>query len=135
MAKPQAASIRKLRKQLDGDPIERILLAKEYGIKDWLLGAYDQLISRKEPLTLEEASALGSDCTLKIMHAREQEYEEILKRFCDERATTIHTEGNRRGDRIPEHFAPRGSFNSWSLNTHPIMTSSRTDRIKQVFGI
>lgn len=132
MAKPQAASIRKLRKQLDGDPIERILLAKEYGIKDWLLGAYDQLISRKEPLTLEEGSTLGLDCTIKIMHVRE---EEIPKRICDERTTTIHAEGNRRGDRIPEHFAPRGSFNSWSLNTHPIMTSSRTDRIKQVFGI
>lgn len=85
MAKPQASFIHKLQERLANDPVKRILLAKEYAIEDWLLGAYEQLVSRKELITVEGVSTLGLDCIVKIARVREWVLTERIRRLGGER--------------------------------------------------
>lgn len=64
-----AAQIRQLaiEKLSDGfglDPIEKILLAKKYRVRNWLLEGYAQLISQQAPLQMKTLDFL--DCKTKV---------------------------------------------------------------------
>jgi hypothetical protein len=52
--------------------IEKIILARELGIQDWLVPAYLNLCQRPEPLTVEEATKLGIHSVLMISRLREE---------------------------------------------------------------
>ena len=127
MAKPQASFIHKLQERLANDPVKRILLAKEYAIEDWLLGAYEQLVSRKELITVEGVSTLGLDCIVKIARVREWVLTERIRRLGGER---------RGGDICFGEGSPGYADHSgWK---HPIITVSVEeikDQIKKEFGI
>jgi hypothetical protein len=57
----------------EGDPIDRIRLAKEFREYDWLLEAYEQVINRltnpeaaQGPLTMEEGKIVGLEVALEL---------------------------------------------------------------------
>ncbi|CUA72032.1 hypothetical protein RSOLAG22IIIB_04893 [Rhizoctonia solani] len=61
--------------------IDKVLLAKELGIDDWLACAHIRLCQRREPLTTEEAGKLGMDSVLLITRMREQNASKDKGRF------------------------------------------------------
>ncbi|KZT27200.1 hypothetical protein NEOLEDRAFT_1131229 [Neolentinus lepideus HHB14362 ss-1] len=52
-------------------PIDKIVLAHKYDIKEWLLEAYKDVCLRKEPLSVEEAERIGVKDTARIASIRE----------------------------------------------------------------
>ncbi|KAK7679649.1 hypothetical protein QCA50_017361 [Cerrena zonata] len=84
MTKTTQTAIQKVLEGLKADPIQRILLAEQYGISGWRLDAYAQLASRREPLSAKEASSLGYERAFKIIHMRERAYEQIFSAGCDD---------------------------------------------------
>jgi len=70
--KTRARSIRELEAiQSQVDPIERIVLAVQHNIPQWLSGAYQELCQRHNPLSEEEGERLGLPTVIKLMKARE----------------------------------------------------------------
>ncbi|KAG6328814.1 hypothetical protein ID866_10276 [Astraeus odoratus] len=53
-------------------PVDRVVLARQYDIKDWLLPALNHLAQRPEPTSLEEAGRMGIDFALKLASVRER---------------------------------------------------------------
>ncbi|KAF5355550.1 hypothetical protein D9758_006304 [Tetrapyrgos nigripes] len=53
------------------DPIQKIEIAREYEIDDWMLPALNQLVQRDEALSVEEGKKLGLEYTLKLASIRE----------------------------------------------------------------
>ncbi|TFK74681.1 hypothetical protein BDN72DRAFT_743787, partial [Pluteus cervinus] len=53
------------------DPIEQVVISKEYHIKEWLVPALNELAKRKEPISFEEGSRIGFDIALKLAAIRE----------------------------------------------------------------
>lgn len=60
------------------DPVLKIVLAKLYGIKDWLIPAYFELATRTQPLALDEAHKLGMESVVKLNEVRESRYRWII---------------------------------------------------------
>jgi hypothetical protein len=56
----------------DFDPVEKIILARRYGILHWLAPAYEALCQRTEPLDVMEAEKLGARTTALVARAREE---------------------------------------------------------------
>ncbi|KAG8750558.1 hypothetical protein FRC11_010302 [Ceratobasidium sp. 423] len=54
------------------DDVDKIVFAREFGIKDWLTPAYLRLYQREEHLSLEEAHKLGISSVLMISRVREK---------------------------------------------------------------
>ncbi|EAU81244.1 hypothetical protein CC1G_09488 [Coprinopsis cinerea okayama7 len=52
--------------EIDMDAVERVRLAKAYDVCDWLLGGYEALAEREEPLTEEDAGKIGTATALKL---------------------------------------------------------------------
>ncbi|KAK7472353.1 hypothetical protein VKT23_000470 [Stygiomarasmius scandens] len=53
------------------DPVQKIEIAREYDIDDWMLPALNQLVQRDHALTMEEGERLGMEYTLKLASIRE----------------------------------------------------------------
>jgi hypothetical protein len=53
--------------------VERIRLAREFGLASWEGPAYAELHERDEAITIEEATVLGLDAFVRVAKAREQE--------------------------------------------------------------
>ncbi|KAG5637559.1 hypothetical protein H0H81_004136 [Sphagnurus paluster] len=51
--------------------VEKFLLAKQYGVTEWLRLAYVDLTARQEGISLEEGRLLGLSTTIKVCSARE----------------------------------------------------------------
>ncbi|KAG9074275.1 hypothetical protein FRC06_010803 [Ceratobasidium sp. 370] len=54
--------------------VERIRLAREFGIGSWEDPAFAELYKRDEAITLEEAAVLGLETFVQVARAREQEH-------------------------------------------------------------
>ncbi|KAG6834883.1 hypothetical protein H0H93_006660, partial [Arthromyces matolae] len=54
--------------------VQRVVLAQQYGVFELLLAAYVELATRPEPLSDEEAAAVGCMTTVRIWRARENYY-------------------------------------------------------------
>jgi hypothetical protein len=54
------------------DPVDKITLAVDYDVPDWLKPAYIDLCRRAEPIREEEAEKLGLGMTVKLARAREK---------------------------------------------------------------
>ncbi|CAE6399222.1 unnamed protein product [Rhizoctonia solani] len=61
--------------------VNKMLLARELGIEDWLAPAHIRLCQRREQLTGEEASKLGMDSVLLIARIREQNASKDKRKF------------------------------------------------------
>ncbi|EUC54201.1 BTB/POZ domain protein [Rhizoctonia solani AG-3 Rhs1AP] len=54
------------------DDVDKIVFAREFDIKEWLVPAHVRLCHREAPLNAKEASKLGIDSVLMLWHIREQ---------------------------------------------------------------
>ena len=52
--------------------VDKIFMAKKFGVEEWLLPACVGLVEREEPLTYAEADKLGMDMTVLVGEAREK---------------------------------------------------------------
>ena len=52
-------------------PIERILLSRQFDVKEWLVPAFLQLCMREESLTLEEGKMLGMENVILLADIRQ----------------------------------------------------------------
>ncbi|KAG9015661.1 hypothetical protein FRB90_004581 [Tulasnella sp. 427] len=62
------------------DPLARIRMADECGIKEWLHPAYAKLCARKAPLTVEEGLILGFERYTALWRIREEDFKAIAER-------------------------------------------------------
>jgi hypothetical protein len=60
------------RLNLRTSPFERVLLAKQYNVPQWLRSGYEALVRRTEMLSLEEARQLGYQSAFLVCQAREE---------------------------------------------------------------
>jgi hypothetical protein len=60
-------------------PVEKILLAKQYGVTQWLQEGYRSLVSRENTITDEERDQLGLETFARLMVAREKSFAWALK--------------------------------------------------------
>jgi len=54
--------------------VDKIAMAKKFGVKEWLVPACVALVERTDPLTFAEADKLGLDMTVLVGEAREKLY-------------------------------------------------------------
>lgn len=59
-------------------PVDKVELARRYGIDEWLEDAFLAIVSRKEALTYEEASQLELDDLIKLCRLREEARGSVL---------------------------------------------------------
>lgn len=52
--------------------VDRVVLARMYGVSEWLRSAYVELVERREIVTLAEAAKLGLESTTTLCRARER---------------------------------------------------------------
>lgn len=64
-------AISKLSADTGIDPVDKVVLAKEYKVPDWLLAGYHELVKRNTPITPAEAARLGLETTVYLFHVRE----------------------------------------------------------------
>jgi hypothetical protein len=62
----------------DLDPVDKIVLAVDNNVPEWLKPAFIALCQREEPIREEEAKKLGWSTTVKLAHAREKARENSL---------------------------------------------------------
>ncbi|CAE6470671.1 unnamed protein product [Rhizoctonia solani] len=62
--------------------VDKIIYAREFGIKDWVTPAYIKLYRRDEPLTTEEAEKLGFKSAMLIFRLREEKYSAAYQQCC-----------------------------------------------------
>ena len=60
------------------DDIDKIIFAREFGVKDWLAPAHVRLCQREEPLTSDEASKLGVDSLLLIHRIKVEKLDALM---------------------------------------------------------
>lgn len=53
-------------------PVDRIVLARQYDIRHWMVPALNELAKRPQPLGLEEGTKLGLETALKLASVRER---------------------------------------------------------------
>ncbi|KAH7925641.1 hypothetical protein BV22DRAFT_1128872 [Leucogyrophana mollusca] len=53
------------------DPIDKIGLARDYDVQEWLVPALNELAKRKEPIGMKDADKLGMELALKVAAVRE----------------------------------------------------------------
>ncbi|KAF7296051.1 hypothetical protein MKEN_01420200 [Mycena kentingensis (nom. inval.)] len=67
----RALALTRLDLALQNDCVQQILLGRQYDVVSWLRDGYGALARREEPITLEEARAIGWETALKVFTARE----------------------------------------------------------------
>jgi len=65
-------AIEKLSTGFGSDPIEKILLAKRYGVSSWLLDGYAQLVSQQAPLQMETLDSLDWKTKVSLLSLRDR---------------------------------------------------------------
>ncbi|KAH7928711.1 hypothetical protein BV22DRAFT_1044493 [Leucogyrophana mollusca] len=53
------------------DPVDKICLARDYDVQQWLVPALNALVKRKEPIGMKDAERLGMELALKVAAIRE----------------------------------------------------------------
>lgn len=65
-------AIEKLSAGFGSDPIEKILLAKRYGVSSWLLEGYGQLVGQQAPLQMETLDSLDWKTKVSLLSLRDR---------------------------------------------------------------
>jgi hypothetical protein len=53
-------------------PVTEVLLARQYTIRKWLISGYEELVTRGEVISVDEAEKLGLETAILIFHIREK---------------------------------------------------------------
>src|SRR5438309_2034676 len=56
---------------VDKDPVEKVGLAFQYDIHEWLLPGLNELAKRPEPISIKDVELLGWEVALKVAEVRE----------------------------------------------------------------
>ena len=64
-------AIERLSTGFGSDPIEKILLAKRYGVSSWLLDGYAQLVGQQAPLQTETLDSLDWKTKVSLLSLRD----------------------------------------------------------------
>ena len=64
-------AVHKLESKLQGDPVRKIVLARQYGIGMWLLDGLLELVEREACPSDEEEKSLGAATIIKLFRSRE----------------------------------------------------------------
>lgn len=67
----QEFAIQQMEPMLATKPLDKVALAQDYGVTEWLVPALLQLARREEPIGLEDVRKLGLDTALKLADVRE----------------------------------------------------------------
>lgn len=67
----QEFAIQQMEPMLSMKPLDKVALAQDYGITEWLIPGLLQLARREEPIGLEDVRKLGLDTALKLADVRE----------------------------------------------------------------
>lgn len=95
--------------------IERIKIAREFGLVSWEEPAYFELCERDEPITMEEASVLGMDMFVRVAGIREREQRRRGKEVDtqnQEQETKPKASEENGGEHDGNHEAGRGRDNN-----------------------
>ena len=93
------------------DPVTRLELAQNYGIKSWLREAYRSLATRATPLEVDEARRIGWSNALKLARIRESKFMRSMTVCHQSKGNKTSCTRSQRSDLIyPE--APDKSFQS-----------------------
>jgi hypothetical protein len=57
--------------QLTIDTIDKIVIARDYHVSEWLIPTLNDLARREQPIRLQDANRLGWDYALRIAEVRE----------------------------------------------------------------
>ncbi|EUC54163.1 BTB/POZ domain protein [Rhizoctonia solani AG-3 Rhs1AP] len=71
------------------DDVDKIVYAREFDVKEWIIPAYTKLYRRAEPLNSEEAEKLGFKTAMLIFRLREEKYLVTDQRCC---GRTMHAQ-------------------------------------------
>ncbi|KAL5511358.1 hypothetical protein ACEPAH_4574 [Sanghuangporus vaninii] len=124
---------------VEDDPILKITLAKTYNIGDWLPPAYFSLVTRAEPLTLEEAEKLGMETTMKLTEVRESRYRWIIDDLEEPRLQPVVSSSfgfgtpNKKGKRSARGRSPI-NFCSVKKDVR-LLDGDVRNSIQQIFGL
>jgi hypothetical protein len=66
----RAMAIREL-SGVDMNAVDRVLLARECKVTEWLLSSYQKIVSQPTILAIEDAARLGLETTLQLLRLRE----------------------------------------------------------------
>jgi hypothetical protein len=97
--------------------VERIRLAREFGLASWEGPAYAELHERDDAITIEEATILGLDAFVRVAKAREQElrHKDRDVEFVEKRG--IEAAGGQENTKVDENSVPVGSSLAPDTNT------------------
>lgn len=113
----QEFAIEQMEPMLAMRPLDKVALAQDYGITEWLVSGLLQLARREEPVGLEDVQKLGLDTALKLADIRESSHSTTPLAYY-----MHHMTGDR--STVVTAIGPRGS-NSYDY----------TNRIRQVFNL
>ena len=71
------------------DPVRRVLLAKQFNLKQWLAPALAALCTRTNPINVSEAEKLGINTCVTLAKARESFHRDCLPRTTKDRALSV----------------------------------------------
>lgn len=74
-------AIRNITPAKEATSIDKIILARKYGISAWLRAGYLELVERPENLSVDDALELGLDSALKICRTREQLFQQFRQTY------------------------------------------------------
>ncbi|KAL5490018.1 hypothetical protein ACEPAI_4851 [Sanghuangporus weigelae] len=121
---------------LEVDPFLKITLAKAYNIKDWWLPAYFSIVTRADPLTLQEAEKLGMETTMKLTEVRESRYRWIVDDLEEPRPQSIGYSPYPYGKKGKKSARDRSPVNLRSVKKDlTLLDGDVRNSIKQLFGL
>jgi hypothetical protein len=66
--------------QIQIDPVDKVILARDYGVEGWLVEGYTELVKRDEGLSSEARRRLGYETALQLYVKREDTYKRGLEK-------------------------------------------------------
>jgi hypothetical protein len=118
----RALAIRELSKG-DMNAVDKVLLARECKVAEWLLSSYQKIVSQPTFLAIEDAVRLGLETTVQLLRLREAFFTKGSKHLCygSERAL------QREVQCYCSVCGARSTINSEGLKVHDFSEGLRTE--------
>jgi hypothetical protein len=62
--------------------VEQVLLGNEYRVPDWVIRGYNNLVRKRETLSIEDAKRLGWEETTRLLRIRDQHRVQPSRCYC-----------------------------------------------------
>jgi hypothetical protein len=74
------------------DAVDQVLLARSYGVRDWLLEGYTTLVKREANLSSKEAERLGYETAFRLCQKREDTFKKYQQSLFGRHEFNTHRE-------------------------------------------